>query len=123
MLTPKEIALLAVKGLDSKKGRDIRMLEVEHLTSLVDYFVICAGGSNTQINALCDAVEHELSQAGEEPFHREGYRGGTWVLLDYGSVAVHVFNEEARKFYDLERLWNDGREVDLSAVLQPDGQK
>ena len=63
MLTPKEIALLAVKGLDSKKGRDIRMLEVEHLTSLVDYFVICAGGSNTQINALCDAVEHELSQA------------------------------------------------------------
>lgn len=123
MLTPKEIALLAVKGLDSKKGRDIRMLEVEHLTSLVDYFVICAGGSNTQINALCDAVEHELSQAGEEPLHREGYRGGTWVLLDYGSVAVHVFNEEARKFYDLERLWNDGREVDLSAVLQPDGQK
>ena len=123
MLTPKEIALLAVKGLDSKKGRDIRMLEVEHLTSLVDYFVICAGGSNTQINALCDAVEHELSQAGEEPLHREGYRGGTWVLLDYGSVAVHVFNEEARKFYDLERLWNDGREVNLSAVLQPDGQK
>lgn len=123
MLIPKEIALLAVKGLDSKKGRDIRMLEVEHLTSLVDYFVICAGGSNTQINALCDAVEHELSQAGEEPLHREGYRGGTWVLLDYGSVAVHVFNEEARKFYDLERLWNDGREVDLSAVLQPDGQK
>ena len=118
MMTPKETALLAVKALDARKGQEIRMLEVEHLTTLVDYFVICTGTSNTQINALCDAVEKQLSEAGLEPLHREGYRGGTWVLLDYGSVAVHVFNEEAREFYALERLWSDGHEVDLSAVLQ-----
>ena len=82
-----------------------------------EYFVICTGTSNTQINALCDAVEKELTEKGEEPLHREGYRGGTWVLLDYGCVVVHVFNDEARKFYSLEHLWADGEEVDLSAIL------
>ena len=117
MMTPKEMALLAAKGLDSKKGKEIRVLAVDHLTSLADYFVICTGSSNTQINALCDAVEKELAQAGEQPLHREGYRGGTWVLLDYGTVTVHVFNEEAREFYSLERLWCDGKEVDISSVL------
>ncbi len=120
MLQAKELALLAAKALDSKKGRDIRVLEVAHVTTLADYFVICSGGSNTQINALIDEVEKQLDLAGEKALHREGYRGGTWVLLDYGCVAVHVFNEEARKFYALERLWSDGHELDLSAVLTPD---
>ena len=70
-----------------------------------------------QINALCDEVEKQLTEAGEAPLHREGYRGGTWVLLDYGCIVVHVFNDEARKFYSLEHLWADGEEVDLSALL------
>ena len=81
------------------------------------------GGSNTQINALCDEVEKELDQLGEQPIHREGYRGGTWVLLDYGCVAIHVFNEEARAFYGLERLWSDGHALDLTGVLTPDAAK
>ena len=117
MVNAKEMALAAAKALDSKKGRDIKVLEIDKITTLADYFVICSGGSNTQINALCDEVEKELDKLGETPLHREGYRGGTWVLLDYGCVVVHIFNDEARKFYSLEHLWADGEEVDLSAIL------
>lgn len=117
MLEPKEMALLAARALDAKKGKDIKVLEIEKLTTLSDYFVICTGGSNTQINALCDEVEKQLNEAGEKPRHREGHRGGTWVLLDYGCVAVHVFNAEARAFYSLEHLWADGREIDLTDIL------
>ena len=116
-MTPKEMAITAAKALDSKKGRDIQVIGVEHLTSLADYFVICSGTSNTQINALCDAVEKAVNEAGEPTLHREGYRGGTWVLLDFGSVVVHVFNHEAREFYSLERLWQDGTPLDMSEIL------
>ena len=117
MLKPKEMALIAAAALDAKKGRDIKVLEIDKITTLADYFVICTGSSNTQINALCDEVEKQLTAAGEEPLHREGYRGGTWVLLDYGCLAVHVFNAEAREFYSLEHVWADGKEIDLSKVL------
>ena len=117
MLPSRELAEIAVKALDSKKGKEIRLIRIDKITTLAENFVICTGTSNTQINALCDAVEKELTEKGEEPLHREGYRGGTWVLLDYGCVVVHVFNDEARKFYSLEHLWADGEEVDLSAIL------
>ena len=117
MLPSRELAEIAVKALDSKKGKEIRLIRIDKITTLAEYFVICTGTSNTQINALCDAVEKELTEKGEEPLHREGYRGGTWVLLDYGCVVVHVFNDEARKFYSLEHLWADGEEVDLGAIL------
>lgn len=117
-MTPKELALLAAKALDSKKGADIKVMEVTDLTSLADYFVICTGSSTTQINALCDCVEEKLEvEGGEKALRREGHRGGIWVLIDYGCVVVHVFNDEAREFYALERLWNDGKNVDLSEVL------
>ena len=117
-MTPKELAILAAKALDSKKGADIKVMEVTDLTSLADYFVICTGSSNTQINALCDAVEERFElEAGEKALHREGHRGGTWVLLDYGCVVVHVFNNEAREFYSLERLWSDGKPLDLAGIL------
>ena len=93
-------------------------MEVTELTTLADYFVICTGSSNTQINALCDAVEEKLeAEAGEKPLHREGHRGGIWVLLDYGCLVVHVFNTEAREFYGLERLWSDGKPLDVAALL------
>ncbi len=117
MIPARELAEIAVKALDSKKGKDIKLIRIDKITTLAEYFVICTGTSNTQINALCDAVEKELTEKGEEPLHREGYRGGTWVLLDYGCVVVHIFNDEARKFYSLEHLWADGEEVDLSAIL------
>lgn len=112
-MTPKEMAQAAAKALDSKKGVDIKVIEVTEQTTLADYFVICTGSSNTQINALCDAVEKDLEVQGEKALHREGHRGGTWVLLDYGCVVVHVFNNEAREFYALERLWQDGKELEV----------
>ena len=118
MKTPKELALLAAKALSDKKGKEIRVLEIAELTTLADYFVLATGSSNTQLNALVDNVEQVLTEAaGEEPLHREGYRGGTWVLLDYGCIAIHVFNQEAREFYGLERLWQDGKPVDLTGVV------
>ena len=118
MKTPKELALLAAKALSDKKGKEIRVLEITELTTLADYFVLATGSSNTQINALVDNVEKVLTEeAGEEPLRRGGYRGGTWVLLDYGCIAIHVFNQEARPFYGLERLWQDGKPVDLTGVV------
>jgi len=117
-MTPKELAMLAAKALDDKKGKGISAVEITELTSLADYFVFASGTSNTQINALCDAVEKDLKEkAGEMPLRREGYRDGTWVLLDYGCICVHVFSEEAREFYSLERLWKDGKPLDLSGIL------
>ena len=116
-MTPKEIALCAAKALDSKKGLEIKVLETADLTTLADYFVICTATSTTQIKALSDACEKALKEAGEPPHHIEGHRGGTWVLLDFSAVVVHIFNDEARKFYDLERLWSDATPVDLTGVL------
>lgn len=117
-MTPKELAIIATKALDEKRGKEISAIEVTELTTLADYFVIATGSSNTQINALSDAVEKALKeQAGENPLRREGHRDGTWVLLDYGCLCVHIFSEEARDFYSLERLWCDGKPLDLSEIL------
>ena len=103
MYTPKELALRAAKALDDRKGLKIRLLQVTDVTSIADYFLICTGTSNTHVKTLCDSVEA----------HREGHRGGTWVLLDFGCLVVHVFTEETRAFYDLERLWNDATPVPI----------
>ena len=117
-MTPKETAIVLAKALDSKKGIDIRVLETGHLTTLADYFVICTATSTTQVCALSDECGKTMKEtAGELPHHVEGHRGGTWVLLDFSSVVVHIFMEDARKFYDLERLWSDATPVDLTDVL------
>lgn len=98
---------MPVKALDSRRGRDIKVLYTGDQTTLADYFVICNGTSNTQVRALADAVEEAMTQNGEEPHHVEGHRGDSGTLLDYSSVVVHVFTEEAREFYNLERLWSE----------------
>ena len=118
-MTPKEMAFTLAKALDSKKGLDIKVLETGALTTLADYFVLCTATSTTQVKALADACEKTMKELDEPPHHIEGHRGGTWVLLDFSSVVVHVFMDEARKFYDLERLWSDAGEVDLTGVLGP----
>lgn len=118
-MTPKEMALAIAEALDSKKGQDIKVLETGALTTLADYFVICTASSTTQIKALADECEKSMKEREELPHHIEGHRGGTWVLLDYSSVVVHLFMDEARQFYDLERLWSDAQEVDLSEILKP----
>ena len=117
MLTPEELLSAAVKALDSKKGADITALLTRDQTTLADYFVLCTGTSSTQVRALADAVEEALSRLGEEPHHIEGHRGGTWTLLDYSAVVVHIFTQEAREFYALERLWSDASPVDLDKIL------
>lgn len=119
-MTPKELALTLAKLLDDKKGKDIAVLETAHLTTLADYFVLCTATSSTQVKALSDYCQKELKDQGEVPHHVEGHRGGTWVLLDYSSVVAHIFLEETRDFYDLERLWHDATPVDLSETLKRD---
>ena len=114
----KQLAAAIAASLDKHKAEDLRVIGIGELSVIADYFVIATGSSNTQINALVDNVEKVLlEEAEEDPLHREGYRGGTWVLLDYGCIAVHVFNAEAREFYGLERLWRDGTPVDLTGVV------
>ena len=118
-MTPKEMAILAAKALDDKKGQEIAVIEITDQTTLADYFVIATGNSNTQINALSGAVEKAVEEQDGEPLlHREGHRDGTWVLLDYGSVVVHIFSKEAREFYSLERLWSDGKRMDLAFLRE-----
>lgn len=119
MMTPKEIAELTVRTLDSKKARDIKLLRTTDVTVLADYFVICTAGSTTQIKTLADELERAVEEAGENVLHREGYRSGGWVLIDLGCVVVHIFMDEVRKFYNLERLWADAEEVDVSSLLGP----
>lgn len=119
MLTPIEITTIAAKALDDKKAKDIKILKTAEQTVLADYFVICNGSSAPHIKALVDEVDRQLSEAGEPPMRREGLRSDIWVLMDFGSVIVHVFTDEARKFYNLERLWSDSEEVALSSLLGP----
>lgn len=112
-MNTKQIALIAAKALEDKKGVGVKLLEVTDVTTLAEYFLICTGTSNTHVKALCDAVEEAVDACGEPLLHREGHRGGTWVLLDYGCLVCHVFTEDTRAFYDLERLWNDAKLVSL----------
>jgi len=112
------MAVQLAKALDSKKGQNIKVLKTEELTTLADYFVLCTATSSTQVKAMSDACEEAMEKRGEQAHHIEGHRDGTWLLMDFSSVVVHVFTEEARKFYDLERLWSDAQEVDLSQVLE-----
>ena len=117
MLAPKEIAYAVTKALDEKKGMDIKLLKIDRVSSLADYFLICTGTSNTHVKTLCDYAEYTLEALGETMLGREGHRGNTWELLDYGSLVVHVFTEEAREFYSLERLWADAEQVDLQDIV------
>lgn len=120
MMTSFDAAMALAKALDDKKGVDIKVLRTEELTTLADYFVICSATSSTQVKALSENCEKVMDEAGEPAHHVEGHRGGTWVLLDFSSVVVHVFTDEARKFYDLERLWGDAQVVDISAIVRPE---
>ena len=117
MLTAKEVAYEVTKALDSKKGMNIKLLRIDQVSSLADYFLICTGTSNTHVKTLCDYAEFTMDNLGEKLLGREGHRGNSWELLDYGSVVVHVFTEEAREFYALERLWADAEQVDISGII------
>lgn len=124
MLTSLEVAELAVRTLDSKKAKDIKVLETKDITVLADYFIICTAGSTTQIKTLSDELEKVLREKGEPSLRTEGYRSGGWVLVDFGSIVVHIFLKDIREFYSLERLWRDARELDIDKwVIENDPVK
>ena len=114
----KELAIRIAKILDKKKAEGLKVLSIQDLTVLADYFVIASGTSSTHVRSLADEVEFQLGQQGVEPQRVEGYEARTWILMDYGGVIVHIFYPEARSYYDLEHLWADAQPVDLSGLLE-----
>lgn len=119
-MTSLEQAKTIVKVLDKKKGKDIKLVEIKNLSSLGDYFVIASATSTAQVKSLADEVEEEMTKLGFEPNRVEGRQSAQWILMDYYDVMVHVFLEESRNFYNLERLWCDAPQVDISDILTKD---
>lgn len=118
MLTPKQSMEALVKALDSKKASEICVLKTDEVTILADYFIVCTATSTTHIKTLSDEASKTLTEKNEPPLRTEGYRNGGWVLIDFGSVVLHIFLNEMRQFYDLERLWSDAARVDISELIQ-----
>lgn len=108
-MTEREISLAICKAASDKKARDIVAMDMRGLMSSTDYFVICSANTATQVRAIADNIEEQLEDAGVHFMHKEGYREGEWVLLDYGDVVAHVFRQESREYYALERLWGDAK--------------
>ncbi len=111
-----EILKIAANALNEKKAVDLSAIHVGELTVIADYFLMATATSSTHVRALADEVEEKLGRAGVEPHHIEGKATG-WILLDYSTVVVHIFSREAREFYNLDRMWNDGEAVDLAEIL------
>ena len=114
----KEMARTACKALDEKKALDLKIIDIAEVSTIADYFVIASGSNQNQVQAMGDNVEEKLAKAGYEPKQIEGTRSSSWILMDYGDLIVHVFDEENRLFYDLERIWRDGKEIDLEALAE-----
>ena len=105
-----------VKALDDKKGNDIRVIRISEISSMCDYLVIADGSNRNQVQAMCNNVEHAMREAGAEMKNREGYANGGWILLDYYDIIIHIFSEESRRFYNIEKIWNDGETVSLDSL-------
>jgi ribosome-associated protein len=115
-----EALKVALKAVDDKQGRDITILDISEIASFANYFLICTGDSSRQIQAIADEVETKMKENGFRPDHIEGYRNAEWVLMDYFDLVVHVFSRNARAFYDLERLWRDGKVLDPVGLVAAD---
>ena len=113
-LTQQQKLEIIVKALDSKKAEYIKVIKVGDLTVIADYFVIADGTSSTQTKALADEAEYKMKENGVVPNRVQGNNGSNWVIIDYGDIVVHVFSKEQRDFYNLERLWRDGEDIDIS---------
>ncbi len=115
-ISSKEMAKIAYKALADKKASDIRVIDISGISVLADYFIIADGSNQNQIEAMRDAVEEAMYQAGVKLKQTEGNRNSSWVLMDYGEIIVHVFSKEDRLFYDLERIWGDGKFMDVTEL-------
>ena len=116
--TEKMMAQIACKAIDDKKGQDIKVIDIHTVSVIADYFVIASGTNSNQVQASVDNVEEQLGRAGFEAKQIEGNRNSSWILMDYGDVIVHVFDEENRLFYDLERIWRDGKVLEMDEFLE-----
>lgn len=112
----KEMALLAVQALEDKKAEDVCIIDISEVSIIADYFIIAGGNNISQMQALSDAVEEKLGKAGYPLKQIEGYQTANWILQDFGDIIVHIFDRENRLFYDLERIWQDGKKVDKSML-------
>ena len=113
----KEMAKIAVAALEEKKAKDIKILDISGVSVLADYFIIASGSNRNQVQAMADNVEEVLGKAGVHPKQIEGYQTANWILMDYGDVVIHIFDEENRLFYDLERIWRDGKVVEKEEIM------
>ncbi|MBP1600629.1 MAG: Iojap-related protein [Acidobacteria bacterium] len=119
----KEALRLALTAFEDKKAFDIVLLDISKVASFASYFLMCSGDSSRQIQAIADEVEKKLKENGIRPNHVEGYRHAEWILMDYVDIVVHVFSKSARAYYDLERLWRDGKRLDAQKVLNAKTRK
>ena len=115
-MSSKELAKIAYNALDEKKGVNITVIDISEISVIADYFIIAGGNNENQVKALADSVEEELYKAETVPKHIEGYDNAKWILMDFGDIIVHVFNEDDRLFYDLERIWRDGKQVNINEL-------
>ena len=116
MATSRELAKIAIEAMEDKKAIDIKIIDIEKISTLADYFIIASGSNRNQVQAMADKVDEKMSRAGYEPKNIEGYRNANWILMDYGDLVIHIFDEENRLFYDLERIWRDGNLVGKEAL-------
>lgn len=112
-LSPQAMVNIAVLAAEDKKAGDVTVLDIRAVSIIADYFIICSGRSSTQVKAIAESIQEKLEEEGVPTLRREGFREGDWVLLDYGDVVVHVFQDAERRFYNLERLWGDARVVGI----------
>ena len=112
-MTSKELAKLACDALDDKKALEIKVINIENVSTLADYFIIASGTNHNQVQAMADNVDETLGRAGYEPKQIEGYQNANWILMEYRDIVIHIFDEENRLFYDLERIWRDGTVVEV----------
>lgn len=112
----KNMAKMAVEALEDRKGEDVHVIDISEISTLADYFVIASGTNINQVQALADNVQEVLGRAGFDTKNVEGYESGKWILLDFGDIIVHVFDSENRLFYDLERIWRDGKLIDSTSL-------
>lgn len=118
----KEMTSLAIKALEDKKGNDIQVIDIQDVSIIADYFIIASGSNRNQVQTMADNVEEVLGRAGYEPRQMEGYGTATWILMDYNDIIVHIFSEEDRLFYDLERIWRDGKSVGIDEFKNVDSK-
>ena len=118
-----EMTKLAIAALEDKKANDVRVIDIAGVSVIADYFVIASGSNTNQVQAMADSVREALGRAGHEPRQVEGYGSANWILMDYNDIIVHIFSDESRTFYDLERIWRDGKEVSVGEFETEDVQK